>query len=336
VASAVGDAAVDSTGASVLDRQLREVLVAHAIVAADATVTSTIATGGASRQTVIVTATARDDVHRCVVRIDRDGTTLGLSLPTEADLLRLAGRAGVPVPGVLLVGDAGDGLGAPFVVVDHVTGETLPKRIRREPGFAVARDVLATQFGTALGRLHSVPVDQAPEVLSRGVDPVEHWRHELDLTAQPHPAFEIALRWLDANRPEPRAAVIVHGDFRMGNMIIGPEGLRAVLDWELSLVGDPREDLGWLCSPSWRFGGTEPVGGIGSYTALLDAYEAAGGARVDPGELRWFEVLASLRWGVLCIKQTLRHVTGATPSVELATLGRRVCEMEWTLLELIR
>ncbi len=313
-------------------------LARHGLADPDTRVRLSVATGGASRQTFVIDAAQGGQAGRkFVLRVQGDATTSGHSLPVEAQLLALAGQAGVPVPRVLAAGTAGDDiLGAPFILVEYVAGETLPKRIRSGPSFARAREVLAGQLGDALGRLHLASLASAPAQLETVEDPVAFWADALAHTGQPHPAFEIGIGWLRANRPEPRDAVLVHGDFRLGNLIIGPDGLRAVLDWELSLIGDPRLDMGWLCSPSWRFGGPAPVGGIGEYEPLLRAYAQVTGVEIGADELHWFEVLATLRWGVLCIGQAMRHITGTTRSVELAALGRRVCEMEWTLMKATR
>jgi len=135
--------------------------------------------------------------------------------------------------------------------------------------------------------------------------------------------------------PPPRTPVLVHGDFRIGNVMVGEEGLRAVLDWELAHVGDPREDLGWLCVRSWRFGAAPPVGGLCEREPFLAAYAAAGGAHVDPAAVRWWEVLGNLKWAVVCIMQAKTFLDGHVRSVELASLGRRVAEMEMELLDLM-
>jgi aminoglycoside phosphotransferase (APT) family kinase protein len=125
---------------------------------------------------------------------------------------------------------------------------------------------------------------------------------------------------------------VVHGDFRNGNLMIGADGIRAVLDWELAHLGDPMEDLGWLCVKSWRFGQAPPVGGFGEYDELCASYAAASGRAVDRGTLHWHETLGTLKWGIMCIMQAVTHTSGIVRSVELAAIGRRVCEVEHDLL----
>ena len=110
-----------------------------------------------------------------------------------------------------------------------------------------------------------------------------------------------------ANRPPRSAEGVVHGDFRNGNLIIGPDGVRAVLDWELAHLGDPMEDLGWLCVKAWRFGSALPVGGFGAVERPGRRLRGGVGPTVDRDVLHWWEVLGTLRWGIICIVQAMTH-----------------------------
>ena len=217
--------------------------------------------------------------------------------------------------------------------MSRVEGESIPRRILRDPAFAEVRPRLAAQCGRALARIHTIDPAAVPGL--EVSDELTAWQRVLDEHGQPHPAFELAIRWLEQHRPEPVPPRVVHGDFRNGNFIVGPDGIRAVLDWELAHLGDPLEDLGWLCVRAWRFGAAPAVGGFGSVDDLVAAYEAESGTTVDREALHWWQVLGTLKWGVICIHQTDRHRSGASRSVELAAIGRRVAETEWDLLQLL-
>lgn len=289
--------------------------------------------GGSSRETWSFYGSVPGQRRRLLVlRRDPPGAPSS-GMARELRLLRAASTAGVPVPRVVAASDDRSLLGSPFVVMEHVEGETIPRRILRDPELAGARAALTSQCARALAAVHRIPVDEVGD-LANG-DEVVRYRELLWELGEPHPVFEVAFRWLEANRPPATGLAVVHGDFRIGNLIVGPGGLRAVLDWELAHVGDPVEDLGWLCVKAWRFGSPLPVGGFGGYEELLDAYGEAGGRRVELGRLRWWELFGTLRWGIICIVQAMTHLGGAVRSVELATIGRRVCEVEWDVLDLL-
>ena len=288
--------------------------------------------GGASRETWAFTAIAGRSGRQLILRRDPPGAVKeGMGL--EARLLEAAAKGGVPVPALVAASDDPAVLGSPFLVTDHVDGETIPRKILRGEEFRAVRPRLAGQCGEILARLHAI--DPGTVESLDGTDQVTQYREAFDSLGQPHPTFELAFRWLEANRPPPGPDAIVHGDFRHGNLIVGPDGVRAVLDWELSHRGDPLEDLGWLCVKAWRFGVDLPVGGFGTYHQLIEGYQAAGGCSVDREALRWWEVLGTLKWGIMCIAQAAAHTSGAVRSVELAAIGRRVCENEWDLLDLL-
>jgi aminoglycoside phosphotransferase (APT) family kinase protein len=289
--------------------------------------------GGASKETWSFDAVAEDGTRTgLILRRDPPGRPGEAgAVDREAVAISLAHGAGLPVPELLFCSD-GPGLGTAGMVMRRVEGESIARRILRDPEYATARQVLVGQLGEFAARLHAMPVPASmPEP-----DPLSGLREQLDSFGRPSAVFELALAELERDRPAPREPVLVHGDFRLGNLLVGPAGLRAVLDWELTHAGDPAEDLGWLCVKAWRFGAGPPVAGLGSREELLAAYAEAGGADISLGELRWWEVLGTLRWGVICLTQAAAHLSGAHRSVELAAIGRRVCEQEWDLLELLR
>jgi aminoglycoside phosphotransferase (APT) family kinase protein len=286
-------------------------------------------TGGASRETWSFTAGS----ERFVLQRERDGSPRTGAMATEAALLRAAADAGVPVPPLVSASGEPGALGAGHLISRFIDGETIARKILRDDEYAAARARLAADCGTALAAIHRVPTDAVAD-LPR-TDQVAQYRQVLDDFGDPHPTFELAFRWLEANRPPATGEALVHGDFRLGNLMVGTGGLEAVVDWELAHVGDPMEDLGWLCTRAWRFGGALPVGGFGPYEQLFDAYADASGTAVDRDVVRWWEVLGTLKWGIMCIMQARAHLEGLSRSMELAAIGRRVCENEHDLLLLL-
>ncbi|HEU0102817.1 MAG TPA: phosphotransferase family protein [Mycobacteriales bacterium] len=290
--------------------------------------------GGASRVTWALDVLVDGErVVPLVLQQRRAGAVGAGLLALEERLLRVAARGGVPVPDVVAADPDGDLLGAPFLVTARVEGETIPRRVLRAPELAAARDRFAADCGRVLAAVHALPLEELPG-LPRP-DPLAELVGHLDDALGASPAFELALLWLADTRPPAVRPAVVHGDFRTGNLLLQPAGLTAVLDWELAHLGDPAEDLGWLCVRSWRFGGPQPVGGMGTREDLLTAYAAAGGAELDPAGVFWWEVLGTLRWGVMCHLQARAHLDGHSRSVELAVIGRRVAENEYDLLRML-
>jgi aminoglycoside phosphotransferase (APT) family kinase protein len=290
-------------------------------------------TGGASRETWAFDAVGADGSRTALVlRRDPPGRPGEPgSMSREASAISAARAAGLAVPEVLLCTDEPELWGSAGLVMRRVPGETIARRILRDDAYRRAREVLAGQLGTFAAGLHALRPPAGLPV----TDPVQDLRATYGTFGPPSEVFELAFAALQASPPPARGPVIVHGDLRLGNLIVGPESLRAVLDWELVHAGNPAEDLGWLCVRAWRFGAGPPAAGVGTREELLAAYRAAGGADISLDELRWWEILGTLRWGVICMSQAWAHLSGAHRSVELAAIGRRVCEQEWDLLLLL-
>jgi aminoglycoside phosphotransferase (APT) family kinase protein len=247
------------------------------------------------------------------------------------------GQQGALAPTVRHVCDDEDGLGEAYVMV-AVAGEALGRKIVSDPKFDAVRGDLARQCGAALVPIHATPppnglglktIDAAGE-LDR------YWESYTASGAQ-RPILELAFQYLRTRIPPPVAPTVVHGDFRNGNIMFHPDlGVAAVLDWELVHIGDPAEDMGWICTNSWRFGRPDrPVGGFGEYADLLAGYEAAGGKPIELSRVRFWQMLGSLRWGVMCLGMYLSWSSGLTKSVERPMIGRRVSETEADLVVLL-
>ncbi len=290
--------------------------------------------GGASRVTsAFELEQAGGGPRPLILQMDRgDVAAGGGKVRMERALLEAARAAGVPVPAVVGMG-VGDDLGADWLVVEWLDGESIPRKILRDAEWAGARHALTAQCAGALAAIHTIDpgaIDGLPRT-----DPLGHPLSFLDALGEARPALELGVRWLERHRPSAGRRVTVHGDFRLGNLLVGPDGLRGVLDWELAHAGDPAEDIGWLCAPAWRFGGRGEVGGFGSLEELLGSYVAAGGEAMERDRVHWWQVQATVKWAVICSLQASAHLSGSTRSVELAAIGRRVCESEWDLFALL-
>ena len=265
-----------------------------------------------------------------------------MPIPEEAALIQLAEAGGMRVPHVHLATDETQWVGGPLFVSDRVDGETVPRRVLRAVAQHGNGAALTADLGRAFAALHGLRTEDAPPSLARpgALAPaelaLERLAEQVDDLLQPGPVFQLGLSWLRRHMPlPPRRLVIVHGDVRNGNIIVGPEGLAAVLDWEAAKIGDPMEDLAWPCLRCWRFGqDAHEVGGFGDRQTLVDAYVEAGGS-FDPVAFHWWKVLGTMRWGLGLAGQAAQHLNGSFSNIVMAASGRRVAELEFDLLCLL-
>lgn len=301
---------------------------------------------GARRHNVAFDATSRTlPTMELVVTVVPSGA-MGLnSVTAEAQMRRAAREHGVPVPEVIVSCEDETILGGPFFISSRVAGETVPRRVLRLVQAAGIGDLLAGQLGTALARLHRIDPCEAPAGL---IDPgrrppceaaLEDLESSMrDLGAVDRPALALGMKWLERRLPtSPRRLSVLHTDVRNGNLVVTPEGLAAILDWEgARRHGDPMEDLAWPALRMWRFREDHlEVGGFATREPFVDAYSRAGGG-FDEERMEWWKVLGTLRWAVGLYGQAAAHLSGSFPSIVMAASGRRVAEMEWDLLMLIR
>ena len=294
--------------------------------------------GGASQETWSLIAIRASGPERMILRRQPAGVPIveKIDLETEAALMQAAEQAGVPSPHVFHVITRDDDFGRGFFM-SHIEGEALGRQIVRDEQFAAVRPKLAGPAGEILARIHAIAPAGLPALPRiKPHEEVETMFANYRRWSEPRPVFELAFRWAKERMPDENAAPrLVHGDFRNGNMLITPDGVSAVLDWELAHIGDPMRDLGWVCTASWRFGVIDkPVGGFGQRDDLIAGYEAAGGGRVDPEALKFWELIGSVRWGVMCMGMGHRAKQSDRP-VELSMIGRRTSENEIDLMRLL-
>jgi aminoglycoside phosphotransferase (APT) family kinase protein len=307
-------------------------------------------TGGASRDTWSLDAEIEGGpeagLHRLILRRDWGGVIQpnALSRGQEFKILEVMWEAGVQIARPRWLCEDPTVLGVSFFLVDRLDGESVGRRIVREKSLASGRRLLPRQMGEQLARIHHVDAHKSGltflpkygDSISPAARNVVSARKQLDELGEPHPVLEWALRWLERHAPACPSVVTVHGDFRIGNLMMGPDGLRGIFDWEFCHLGDPAEDLAWPCVRAWRFGQDNlHLGGIGDSEEFFKAYRAAGGRLVERASIRFWEIMGNVRWALGSISQAQRHLSGQAPSVELASLGRKASEMEAELLLLI-
>lgn len=259
----------------------------------------------------------------------------GISKSTECTVQSLMFEHGIPVAEVLFALDSSDQLGEGYVM-SCIEGESIPRKILRDNKFDAVRDKLVNQCGQILANIHAI---SPPEVLPR-LD-IHQQLAELETEYFSYntsiPAFDLAFRWLKLNAKPCANPCIVHGDFRHGNFLVSAEnGINGVLDWELCHVGDPMEDLGWLCVNSWRFGNRNlTVGGFGHLADLVNSYERHSGQKVNIDHVKYWELYGVLKWGIICLYMLNADLANGEISLERQAIGRRISETEIDILTIL-
>jgi aminoglycoside phosphotransferase (APT) family kinase protein len=302
-----------------------------------------ISTAGARRVNALFSATFGGETRRLALTMIPSASIQLLEVAGEAGVRTLAEQGGVPTPHIHYVCSDASVLGGTFFISTAVDGETVPRRVLRLVEAKGIGELVTTQLGDAMAKLHAVDASKAPASVPRpaSTGPIGQAMEIVERVyaglLTPSPTFSYAVRWLERNAPsEPAAQTIVHTDIRNGNIIVGEDGLRAILDWEGTRIGDPIEDVAWVCTRMWRFReDARTVGGFAGVPFLRDAY-IAGGGTWDEDRFRWWRVMGTARWGMSLSGQARGHLDGSYRSIVMAASGRRVPELEYDTLLLLR
>ena len=294
-------------------------------------------TGGASKEIWKFEVNANGKSDRYILRRG-SGVEGPLAIKTsdEAKIQKTVRKLGAQVPEIVAVSSLDEELGDAYIM-KFVYGESIARKILRDEEYKNTLPKLAFECGQSIAKIHQADINEFPFLPSKTVfEQINDLYQTYVSFNQPSPVFEYTHLWLKKQNFGEINDALVHGDFRLGNIIVDKDGLKSVIDWELAHIGNPLQDLGWICGNSWRFGNTDKVvGGFGDLTDLLKGYNSVSNYHVDENMVKAWQVFGTFRWGVICLIQASAHLTGSINSVEKAAIGRRVSETEIDIVDLL-
>ena len=294
-------------------------------------------TGGASKEIWKFEVNANGKSDRYILRRG-SGVEGPLAIKTsdEAKIQKTVRKLGAQVPEIVAVSSVDEELGDAYIM-KFVYGESIARKILRDEEYKNTLPKLAFECGQSIAKIHQADINEFPFLPSKTVfEQINDLYQTYVSFNQPSPVFEYTHLWLKKQNFGEINDALVHGDFRLGNIIVGKDGLKSVIDWELAHIGNPLQDLGWICGNSWRFGNTNKVvGGFGDLADLLKGYNSVSNYHVNENMVKAWQVFGTFRWGVICLIQASAHLTGSINSVEKAAIGRRVSETEIDIVDLL-
>ena len=289
--------------------------------------------------------------HSFVFRTDKGASLFSsLSRIEEFKVIQMAYNAGVKTPRPIWLEESRSTIGNPFYFMEKISGKANGRYIVKDSSLNSIRKSFSKFLAENLSKIHYIKPDTCFDIelrkkLTRFNDKnpksiaeyaIKDLENQVILLKEPHPAIDLMINWLYSNLKDTDEPVLVHGDFRTGNFMVTPEEVTGIVDWEFAHFGDRHEDIAWLCMRDWRFGKlNKEVGGFTSRTEFYTDYEEYSGINVDPEKVRFWEVIGNLRWACGSAAQAERHISGADKGIELASIGRRTCEMELEAMRLI-
>jgi aminoglycoside phosphotransferase (APT) family kinase protein len=306
--------------------------------------------GGQSRETWSFDATWSEGgtpaQRGFILRRDPDASVLQTDREAEFRVMQAVHGTGVPIPQVLWLEQDATHLDRPFALMERLDGcEASPTKVLMDGAFIGGRARMAAEFADILARIHAIDWRAAgleflgaPDPESCGLTELEKWEAIVARESlEPQPVLRAACRWLRRHPPKPaQRVVLVHADYRTGNFLAAPTGeIVGILDWEMTHLGDPLEDIGWACIRPWRWIGTEHIGGLMDRADLYRMYEAASGITVDDESVRFWEVLGNVKLAAIFLTGGRSYCEGRTRGAMMAFLGRNVRRLELETMDLM-
>lgn len=267
--------------------------------------------GGASRETWSFDATWREGKARAgrgfILRRDPEASLLETERYVEFRVYQAVQGSGIPVPEVFWLEEEPRWLERPFFVMGRLAGEASPQALV-PAAFSGHAEAIAQHKVEILARIHNLDwqalgldflgVPAGPGACA--AQEIDRWERIMrEQQLEPQPALEMALAWLHAHQPVAQRIALVHADYRTGNFLVDGDRISGVLDWEMVHLGDPLEDIAWVCLRSWRWAGDARVGGLLLRDEFYRRYEEASGLTVDREAVRFWEVLGNLKLAVI-------------------------------------
>ena len=294
-------------------------------------------TGGASKEIWKFELRSADSSQRYILRRG-SGIEGPLAIKTsdEAKIQKNVKKLGACVPEIVAVSNIDEPLGDAYIM-KFVEGESIARKILRDDEYSKALVGLAFECGESIAKIHQADIKDFSFLPKKSAaEQINDLYKTYVSFGQPSPVFEYTYLWLNDQDFGDLDDALVHGDFRLGNIIVSSDGLQSIIDWELAHIGNPLQDLGWICGNSWRFGNTDKVvGGFGDLKDLLNGYNSISQYQVTADNVKAWQVFGTFRWGVICLIQASAHLTGSVNSVEKAAIGRRVSETEIDIVDLL-
>ena len=259
----------------------------------------------------------------------------------EFALLKLAYGNGIRVPEPLFVCKDKKIIGRQFFIMRRIPGVADARKVTQFKRTIDQQDKLLFDLGTELAAIHALkPSGRDFNFLKKpriapALHVIRQYHAALDALPQPAPILEWGLRWAQLNLPRIQIPTICHRDFRTGNLMIDGNNLIGVVDWEFAGWGDPMEDVAWFCAKCWRFGfNNREAGGMGSRAAFYDAYENASSRTIDHEAIKFWEIMAHIRWAIIARQQGERFATSGEKSLEPAMTAFIAPQLEWEVMRM--